>query len=208
MYKKIKRLLDIFFALIILIFLMPIFLIIALFIKLETYGPILYKIERVGKDGKIFNAYKFRTMHESLDYEHDKYIEKLIHEGYFKNSCKNLICNYDPRVTIIGRIIRKLNFDEFPQFFNIIKGDMSFIGPIYRSSFESKEYEEWERDIFKCRPGLTGLAQVNLMNNWEKYEDRTKMDLEYVRNESFFLDLKIFLKTIKITICKSSWSRS
>ena len=144
--------------------------------------------ERVGKNRKIFEIIKFRTMVENAT---------QLKGGYS-------VSENDPRITKVGRFLRKTSLDELPQLFNILKGDMSFIGPRPPLTFFPKdyhEYESWVLERFKMRPGITGLAQVNGRNDIDWYE-RFKFDVEYVKNWTFRMDIRVFFQTIKTVFKK------
>lgn len=182
MYAKIKRLLDIMFSFIGIVVVSPVLAIVALAVKLDSKGPVIFKQERLGKDGKVFLIYKFRSMCVGA--------EKM---GSGQYSFKG-----DSRITRVGKIIRATSLDELPQFFNIIKGDMSFIGPrptLTYHPWKLEEYTEFQRRRFEVRPGITGLAQVNGRKKID-WVDRIKYDVEYVDNMSLALDCKILFKTV------------
>lgn len=182
MYAKIKRLLDIMFSFIGIVVASPVLAIVALAVKLDSKGPVIFKQERLGKDGKVFLIYKFRSMCVGA--------EKM---GSGQYSFKG-----DSRITRVGKIIRATSLDELPQFFNIIKGDMSFIGPrptLTYHPWKLEEYTEFQRRRFEVRPGITGLAQVNGRKKID-WVDRIKYDVEYVDNMSLALDCKILFKTV------------
>ena len=179
-YFVIKRLLDIGISVGGLVFLSPLMLLTAALIRMESKGPVFFQQERLGLKGKVFTLYKFRSMCVSA--EKDGVYEK---KG-------------DVRVTRIGRIIRKTSIDELPQFFNILKGDMSAIGPRPTLTYHPwplEKYTPEQRRRFDIRPGVTGWAQVNGRKeiSWDK---RIELDLEYIDNLSFAFDLKIFFLTI------------
>ncbi|CUT02926.1 undecaprenyl-phosphate glucose phosphotransferase [Candidatus Chrysopegis kryptomonas] len=183
--KVAKRLIDIVVSLVVLVVGLPLWILIAILIKLDSRGPIIYKQERVGKDGKIFTLYKFRSMYENA--------EAMTGPTW---ATKN-----DPRVTRIGKILRKLHLDEIPQFFNVLKGDMSLIGPRpERPMFVeklSKEIPLYKRRL-KVKPGITGWAQVKYKYD-ESIEDvkkKLQYDLFYIENMSLRMDLKIIAYTI------------
>lgn len=200
-----KRIFDIFFSLLALLISLPLLIISAILIKATSKGPVFYISKRVGKDGKLFNFYKLRTMVENAS----KIGSPLFTE-------KN-----DKRVTKVGKILRNLKIDEIPQFFNVLKGDMSIIGPRPEVPEIVNNYfvEEW-KEILKVKPGIVSLLQVkyfpdftyfqgNVENSLDYYiKDqlplKIKYDLEYVRNEKFFKDLEIFLK-IAYNIIFKSW---
>ena len=182
MYKGVKRALDVTFSLIGTAVSSPILLAVAAAVKLDSKGPVIFKQERLGKDGKVFEMYKFRSM--CVDAEH---------MGTGQYSYKG-----DSRVTRVGKIIRKTSLDELPQFINILKGDMSFIGPrptLTYHPWELEEYTDFQRRRFEVRPGITGLAQVHGRKAID-WNDRIKYDVEYVDNLSLGLDCKILFQTV------------
>lgn len=201
-YNFAKRLLDIVGAFLGIIILSPLFLIVALAIILDSDGPILADTpNRVGKDGKLFRMYKFRSMvqnaQEVLEQNH-----KLLEE-YKKNSYK--IFN-DPRITNVGKIIRRFSVDEFPQFFNILKGEMSLVGPRAYYPFELEEQQKkypasrkFVKIILSGKPGVTGLWQVSGRSEIN-FEKRVEMDAQYVKRRSLFYDFWIMLKTVPAVI--------
>ncbi|MFU2013721.1 sugar transferase [Peribacillus butanolivorans] len=179
-YKKVKRLLDIVLSLIGLIILSPILIIVAIAIKLESKGPVIFQQERLGLNGNVFKIYKFRSMCVGAE-----------KSGVYETKG-------DARVTRVGKFIRKTSIDEFPQFVNIIKGEMSIIGPrptLTYHPWSLDEYTKVQCKRFNVRPGVTGWAQINGRKDvpWDK---RIEYDVEYVENLSFVLDLKVFFKTI------------
>ena len=178
MYKYIKRSLDLITALFLVIILSPIMLIAAILIAVNRDGPILFKQERPGKDGKIFTVNKFRTMSTKL-----------------RDKNGNELSDFD-RMTKIGNILRKTSIDELPQLFNIIKGEMSFIGPrpLLKEYLELYSPEQMRRH--EVLPGISGWAQVNGRNTLT-WEEKFAYDVYYVDHYSFKMDLKIFIKTIE-----------
>lgn len=184
MYKKyIKRIIDILISLIGIIILFPLFLIVAIFIKIDSKGPIFFKQKRLGKSGKEFEIIKFRSMCVGAE----------------KQGTGQYSYQGDPRVTKIGNILRKTSIDELPQFINILKGDMSLIGfrpPLTYHPWKYSEYTEEQKKMFNIKPGVTGWAQINGRKEVE-WSKRIEMNIWYVENISFLLDLKIFLLTIK-----------
>lgn len=182
MYIKIKRAMDVFFSAILLILGSIPLLIVAVIVKLESKGPALFKQERLGMDGKVFRIYKFRSMVVGAE-----------KQGSGVYSGKN-----DARVTKVGKIIRATSIDELPQLINILKGEMSFIGPRPALTYHPWPFEEYtdeQKKMFAVRPGVTGWAQVNGRKEVE-WPRRIEMNVWYVENMSFLLDLKIFFKTI------------
>ena len=198
LYDFAKRLTDIIGSAVGLVILSPVLLLVALAIKLDSPGPILADTPmRAGKDGKLFKIYKFRSMvqnaHEILERN-----PKLLEE-YKKNSYK--IIN-DPRVTRVGKFIRRFSVDEFPQFLNILKGEMSLVGPRayypYELDEQQKKYpssRKYVKIILSGKPGLTGLWQVTGRSGIN-FDKRVKMDARYVKKRSIFYDLWIILKTV------------
>ncbi|EJR93398.1 exopolysaccharide biosynthesis polyprenyl glycosylphosphotransferase [Bacillus cereus VD196] len=180
-----KAIFDICFSIILFILTIPIMLIVAILIKIDSKGSILYTQERVGKDGKLFKLLKFRSMIDEAEKDGAKWAEKD-----------------DPRITRVGKIIRKTRIDELPQLFNVIQGDMSIIGPrpermIFTEKFEKDHPGFKERLVIK--PGLTGWAQVNGGYDLSPVK-KLNLDLYYIENLSFKLEMKILLKTIYIVI--------
>lgn len=182
MYKRyLKRWFDILLALIILIVLSPIFLFVALAIKIESKGPVFFLQERIGLHGKVFKIYKFRSMCVNAE-----------HTGSGVYSEKG-----DPRVTKVGRILRATSIDELPQALNILLGDMSFVGPrppLTYHPWELSEYSKEQRRMFDVRPGITGWAQINGRKNVE-WNERIRLNVWYVDHVSLMLDLKIAFMT-------------
>jgi lipopolysaccharide/colanic/teichoic acid biosynthesis glycosyltransferase len=177
-----KKIIDRFFAGLFLIVLSPFLLIISVLIKKEDGASIFFRQERLGKNGNVFNILKFRTM-----------IPDAVHKG----SGIHIEAN-DYRITKIGAFLRNKSLDELPQLVNIIKGEMSFIGPRPPLTFYPKRYEDYEKWVlerFTVLPGITGLAQVRGRNDIDWYE-RFKYDIEYVRNWSLKMDLQIIFKTV------------
>ncbi len=179
MYKKyIKRLLDIVLSLFAIIIFSPIFITVGILVLIFLGRPVIFKQKRPGKNEKIFTLYKFRTMTDKKDKD------------------GNLLPD-DVRLTKFGKFLRKTSLDEIPEFINILKGDMSFIGPRPLLVEYLDYYTDEEHHRHDVRPGLTGWAQVNGRNllNWD---DRFKKDLEYVNNLSFMMDVKVIFRTIKV----------
>jgi len=181
MYKYFKRTFDIIFSLFSLLFLAVPMIIFAIIIKLESKGPAIFKQKRIGKNKKEFFIYKFRTMRSDTP----------------KNIPTHLLQNPETYITKSGAFFRKTSIDELPQLFNIIKGDMSVIGPrpaLWNQYDLIKKRDELGAN--DCLPGLTGLAQINGRDELE-IEKKAELDGEYVKNISFYMDLKIFFSTIK-----------
>ncbi len=196
LYRSFKQLADFFIGLIgTVLLVLPSYLIIFVIYKTKGYkGSIFFTQYRVGLNGRKFKIIKFRSMVENA--EEILVANKKLHQKYIENSYK-LPPNEDPRLTIIGDFIRKTSIDEFPQFINVLRGEMSFIGPRPILDKELKEYTEDEQKILlSVKPGITGMWQVSGRSD-VYYPERCEMELYYPRNQSFKLDVKIFLLTIK-----------
>ena len=183
-----KRVMDLIFASIALLMLSPLFLIIALLIKLTMPGPVFFKHERLGRDLKQFKLYKFRSMVVGAEKIKNKLKAQNETKGLFK--MKN-----DPRITPFGKILRRTYVDELPQLINIFKGEMSVVGPRPHLKKELSYFRGWRRARFKVKPGLTGLWQVSGRHQLN-FDKAVLYDIFYVKHMSFFLDLSIILKTI------------
>lgn len=193
-YKFVKRFFDIVLASIGMIVLSPIFLIISLAIKLESKGPIFFKHTRIGKDGKIIKIYKFRSMVNNAE----DMIKEFTPEQ-MKEYRENYKLTNDPRITKVGKFLRKTSLDELPQLINIIKGDLSIIGPRPVVSDELKKYGTNTRKFLSVTPGLTGYWAAN-GRSCTSYEQRMQMELFYIDNLSLKMDIKVFFKTIEAVI--------
>lgn len=189
----IKRLLDIIFSLTLIILLSPMMLLVAILIKLESKGPVLFKQQRCGLNGRIFTLYKFRSMVQNAEMK-KRFLEK-------QNEMDGPVFKMkrDPRITKVGRILRKTSIDELPQLFNVLKGDMSLVGPRPPLPVEVEMYELWQRRRLSLKPGITCIWQVSGRNKI-KFERWMEMDLEYIDNWSLWLDFKILFKTVFVVI--------
>lgn len=188
LYNIFKRLLDILGPIIGLILLSPILIIVGILIKLESKGPIIFSQKRVGLNKKEFKMYKFRSMVCNAEELKDKLKDKNEMSGpMFK-------IKDDPRITKIGKFIRKTSIDELPQLINVLKGDMSLVGPRPSLPNEVKEFEPWMLKRFEVKPGLTCYWQV-MGRNAIDFENWMKLDIKYVNERSFWLDIKLILKT-------------
>jgi exopolysaccharide biosynthesis polyprenyl glycosylphosphotransferase len=199
-----KRISDLIIAAMTLVLLAPVWLLIALLIKIDSKGPILYAQERVGMDGRIFLVYKFRTMRMNADSEiHREYQRKFIAGAAEANVGDADSPAYklrdDPRITGVGRILRRLSLDEVPQLFNVLRGDMSVVGPRPPIPYEVEAYELRHRRRLDMKPGLTGLWQVSGRNRLP-FEEMVKLDLFYIENWSLLFDLKIILRTVLVML--------
>lgn len=196
-YYHIKRVFDIFFSLIAIVFLIPLLIAVAIFIKFDSEGEVLFTQNRVGIDGKIFKMYKFRSMFNDAELR----LDKLKH----LNEIDGLMFKMkeDPRVTNIGRIIRAYSIDELPQLLNVIKGDMSLIGPRPPLIREFKEYTDYDKQRLYITPGITGLWQVSGRNSLT-FSEMVEIDIEYIKTLSMKKDIIIFLKTIIVVLKKEN----
>jgi exopolysaccharide production protein ExoY len=197
----IKRIFDITLSLILLPLILPIIILIAFLIKLVEGGKVFYIQERLGLNGKPFKLIKFRTMYENSNEILRIYLEN---EKLAQNEWKKYrkLKTYDPRITPFGKFLRRTSLDELPQIFNVLKGDMSIVGPRPYLKEEFEEYnipEEIKQKILSVKPGITGLWQVECRNE-STFEERIIKDLEYIEKQSLLLDLKLLLKTIYIVI--------
>jgi len=197
----VKRAMDIFGSSLALMALAPVLALIALAIKLTSNGPVFFRQKRVGQHGKCFTFLKFRSMYVNNDErEHKEYVQKLIAgraapqdsgdagPGVFK-------LTNDRRVTLVGRFLRRSSLDELPQFFNVLRGDMSLVGPRPAIPYEVEAYDIWHRRrVLEAKPGITGLWQVNGRSR-VKFDDMVRLDLQYARNWTPWMDIKILLRT-------------
>ena len=193
-YRYIKRIIDVVLASIALVVLSPIFLIIALAIKLESKGPVFFKHTRIGKDGKIIKLYKFRSMVTNAEE-----LIKAFTPEQMKEYKENYKLTNDPRITKVGKFLRKTSLDELPQLLNIIKGDLTIIGPRPVIAEELKKYGTNTEKFLSVTPGLTGYWAAN-GRSCTTYEQRMQMELYYIDNLSLKMDVKVFFKTIEAVI--------
>jgi exopolysaccharide biosynthesis polyprenyl glycosylphosphotransferase len=183
-----------------LILLSPLLLIIAIAIKLDSPGPVLYRQSRVGENGRLFTMLKFRSMQIGASEDvHKAHVQRIVSrnlspEELNGNRRGTLKMGNDTRVTRVGRIIRKTSLDELPQLFNVLRGEMSLVGPRPDVPYAVELYNEWHKRRFKCLPGLTGWWQVKGRNR-VSYDEMIRMDIYYIEHMSFWLDLKILLLT-------------
>jgi len=201
-----KRAVDILGAVVGLILFSPIMLVTSLAVKLTSPGPVIFTQNRFGKKGARFPFCKFRSMYWNVDHQiHREYVTSLIkgeHEKINQGDEEEPLykMKFDPRVTRIGRIIRKTSIDELPQFFNVLKGEMSLVGPRPPIPYEVEKYEPWHlRRILEVKPGITGLWQIDGRSK-TSFDDMVRLDLRYVQKWSLWLDIKILLKTIRAVL--------
>jgi len=194
-----KRAFDTVVATILLIILSPLFLLIALAIKVDSPGPAVYRQQRIGENGRPFTMFKFRSMHQGADPSaHRAYVTTLIERnlspeqlGDGRSSLKE---PDDPRVTRMGRIIRKMSLDELPQLFNVLRGEMSLVGPRPALDYEVAVYRDWHHRRLRALPGITGLWQVEGRNR-VSFDEMVRLDLQYIEHQSLRYDIKILLQT-------------
>ena len=202
---SLKRAVDIAASALLLLLLSPIFLLIAVFVKLKSPGPVFFRQPRVGEHGRSFTMLKFRTMRVNADNAiHKEFVSQLINRSSLTSgdSAKETtfkIVN-DPRVTSIGRLLRKTSLDELPQLWNVLRGDMSLVGPRPPLAYEVQQYKPWHyRRVLEAKPGITGLWQVNGRSR-TTFDDMVRLDLRYAKNPSAWADIKILLATPRAVI--------
>ncbi|ASD68095.1 sugar transferase [Pseudoalteromonas piscicida] len=183
-----KRIFDFVICGVVLTLLSPLLLLSVIMIKLTSKGPVFFLQERLGKNGQLFQVYKFRTMTDE--------VRRFDVQVY----------NSDSEVTLFGKFARRLKIDELPQLLNVLKGDMSIVGPRPCLPSLQKEFNEDGQARLLVRPGLTGLAQVN-GNIYLSWEERWKLDRQYVENQSLLLDLKIILRTVAVVFLGEKWGK-
>ncbi|HXY07816.1 MAG TPA: sugar transferase [Terriglobales bacterium] len=200
-HRRTKRIMDVMGSLAALMLLSPVFLIIALAVKATSKGPILFRQRRIGQHGKSFTFLKFRSMYVGNDASiHREYVKQLIAGKAEKQSSNGngagvYKLTRDPRVTGIGAFLRKTSLDEIPQFFNVLRGEMSLVGPRPPVPYEVESYDFWHRRrVLEAKPGITGLWQIKGRSR-VKFDDMVRLDLQYARTWSPWLDVKILLQT-------------
>ncbi|UFT98853.1 sugar transferase [Radiobacillus kanasensis] len=195
-----KRLLDIICSIFFLVLFFPLFIIVPVMIKIMSKGPVFFKQERIGKDGNAFQMLKFRSMHVNNDSSlHQQYVQHWIRESLNTTQIKSgevvyKITNDSRIIPFIGKIIRKTSIDEIPQFINVLKGEMSIVGPRPALKYEVDKYKAWHKERLRGLPGITGLWQVSGRNTLT-FNEMVELDNYYLRNQSVWLDIKIILKT-------------
>jgi exopolysaccharide biosynthesis polyprenyl glycosylphosphotransferase len=190
-YRMAKRCMDTIASTLALIAFLPLFIIIPILIKLTSRGPVFYTQMRCGHNGQPFKIYKFRSMVADA--------EKILQEIMDFDKLTEPVFKFydDPRVTFIGNILRKTSIDELPQLFNVLKGDLSLVGPRPEEIALVKRYEPFLRERLKVKPGITGLQQITCRGS-NSMKERMKYDLTYIKNQSLLLDVKILLKTVRV----------
>jgi len=201
--KRLKRIMDIYLVSLMVVLLIPLFLLIGILIKMTSRGPVFFQQKRAGFKGKVFTILKFRTMSSATpSADHERLIKEILGPTSDKNgnnvqSYKNQI---ETHITKVGRLLRKTSLDELPQLFNVLRGDLSLVGPRPHPLYEVENYKDWYQERFRAMPGITGLSKVILRCTPEDYDESMRLDLEYVKNWSIGLDLKIILKTIPLVL--------
>jgi len=197
-----KRVLDVVGSAVLLITLAPIFALVSALVKLTSKGPVFFPQERVGAEGRPFKMVKFRTMHANADPGiHQRYVEDFIRSSSVARTTEQIfkIVN-DPRVTPVGHFLRRSSLDELPQFWNVLKGEMSLVGPRPPLPYEVAKYKSWhKRRLLEAKPGITGAWQVNGRSR-TTFEEMVRLDLRYARTHSVWTDLKIIAATPKAMI--------
>ena len=197
-YPAFKRTVEKFLALALLIVFAPFIAFIALLIRLDSPGAALFRQTRIGKDGKPFTFYKFRSMYEDIDRDaHHAFLKAFVNGNVQEKDDSGEVFKpiKDEQITPVGRFLRKTSMDELPQLLNIIRGEMSFIGPRPNVPAEVEEYKEWHKRRLDVLPGITGLAQINGRSSIN-FDQIARYDLEYVEKESLLTDLRVLFGTI------------
>lgn len=203
-YLRAKRVLDVLLILLLLPFLCLIMLIVAALIRLDSEGPVFYRQKRVGQDGVEFDMLKFRSMHVNNDDTiHREAVRRYMNGDMLNDDSGAISTLYklvdDPRVTRLGRIIRKLSLDEFPQFFNVLRGEMSLVGPRPPLPYEAEEYSLRDSLRLRGKPGITGYWQVYGRSR-VTFDEMVEMDINYLRQQSILQDMKLIILTVPVAI--------
>ncbi len=202
---KIKRVMDIAGSALALVICSPMLLLISILVKLSSEGPVLFRQKRLGQFGHPFTFLKFRTMHVNSDATiHKEFMKRVIHGKYEGKDGRNGATVYkmtdDPRTTRIGRFLRRTSLDELPQFINVLRGEMSLVGPRPPIAYEFQQYDIWHRRrVLEVKPGITGLWQINGRSR-VRFDEMVRLDLRYVRTWSIWLDIQILLQTPKAVL--------
>lgn len=196
-FTLLKPVLDYFVAAILLIITSPLFLIFAIGIKTHSPGPVFYYQRRIGKDGKPFRMIKFRSMRVNADTTpHKEYVQSLIKQNTRPRDLgrDTLKLEADPRITGLGKVLRSFGLDELPQLINVMKGEMSIVGPRPSLDYELEVYEEWHKQRMAVLPGITGVWQVTAHNS-VSFNEMVQIDIDYIQKANLWLDLKVMLLT-------------
>lgn len=199
----IKRAIDSVLAMVALVLLWPVMIVIGVLVRLDSPGPAFFVQQRIGKDGRPFSIYKFRTMSRSLDTSaHVQFMQAFV-QGHLTASPRGPNTTYKPfaesQVTRLGRILRRTSLDELPQLINVLRGEMSLVGPRPNVPYEVQAYKEWHRERLTVLPGITGLAQVKGRSTLE-FDTIASYDIQYARKLSLALDVRILLSTLTAVI--------
>jgi lipopolysaccharide/colanic/teichoic acid biosynthesis glycosyltransferase len=191
----VKRAIDIVGSAFFLLVLSPVIALIAAIIKLTSEGPAVFKQERLGQDGARFMCLKFRTMYNNNDScLHKEFVKKLIESGHGGGEQRVYKITNDLRVTPVGGFLRKFSLDELPQFWNVLRGEMSLVGPRPPVPYECQMYKPWHRRRLDTKPGITGLWQVSGRSSLS-FDDMVRLDIHYCENQSLWMDMKIIAAT-------------
>lgn len=193
-YEFVKRIMDLVGSILGLIVLSPIFLVLAVIVKIDSPGPVFFAHKRLGHNGKLIKVYKFRTMVINAEE-----LLKSLPQEQKEEFAKNFKLENDPRITKVGNFLRKSSLDELPQLLNILKGDLSIVGPRPIVEKEIKNYGIYSEKLLTVKPGLTGNWQANGRSD-TTYEERVEMDMQYIDSRSIWLDIKIIFKTFSAVI--------
>lgn len=191
----VKRAFDVLLVVTGLVVLWPVFVLTGLIIKLDSPGPVIYRQARIGERGRLFMMYKFRSMRANSDPGlHQAHVARLIQQNLTPELNGSLKMEDDPRITRVGKIIRKTSMDELPQLFNVLRGEMNLVGPRPPLPYEVDLYQEWHKRRLDVPPGITGLWQVKGRNR-VSFDEMVRLDLRYIKEWSLWLDMVIILQT-------------
>ncbi len=203
LYFFVKRLFDVVLAIVLLLISAPVLALIALCIRLDSPGPVIFRQKRAGKDGQVFTCYKFRSMYRGSPDPREQAFMKAFINGQISGPTDKMghtfKCHQQGRVTRVGRILRRTSLDELPQIINVLRGEMSLVGPRPHVVSEVAEYAPWHRRRLAALPGITGWAQVN-GRSCLTFDRLVRYDLEYIERQSLAFDLAILLKTATVVI--------
>jgi len=203
--QMLKRAMDILGSSVALVLFSPLFLLIAMVVKLTSKGPVFFQQDRLGRFGTTFQCLKFRSMYSNNDPKiHQEFMKRVIAGAHDETAAVGTKPVYkmtdDPRITRIGRFIRRTSLDELPQFLNVLRGDMSLVGPRPPLAYEFEEYDIWHRRrVLEVKPGITGLWQVNGRSR-VRFDDMVRLDLQYARGWSLWLDIQILMQTPRAVV--------
>ncbi|MBN2372463.1 sugar transferase [bacterium] len=193
-YLILKRIYDFFLSCFLFFLCSPLMVLIALLVKLTSDGPVFYNWKVVGENGRNFTSYKFRSMYQDAD----RLKDKLMKDNEMKGPVFKL--TNDPRITPVGKALRKYSLDELPQLWSVMKGDMSMVGPRPPLQSEYEHFTDWQKKKLAVKPGITCLWQTCGRNDISDFDEWVKLDLEYIDNRSLLMDIKILLDTVKCVI--------